>query len=450
MALRLRLRRELLRRTVLRRIAPFWLLLCAGAAAAQERPAVVVNPGGKQTYRAALQRFADHSPRPAGAEEFRDALGRALEFSQVFELVNPRAFLGPETTESLETPIVCPDWSQIGADALVQGQLARDPSLLTANFRVWDPSRCATLVQKSYRQPATADPNALAKRIADDVVEAFVGVRGVSATEIAFVSNRKGNGEIFVMAADGSGQRAATANRSINNFPSWSPDGDAIVYTSYRQANRPLLFISSRGRGRPGRLLPRLPAERAEYRGVFSPKGDRVALVLSDEGAAEIYSARPDGSDLQRLTRHRSIDVSPTWSPDGSRIAFVSDRTGAPQVYVMDSGGGEPRRLTFQGSYNTNPTWSPDGKWIAYESRIGGQFDLWLIDPEGQVNQPIVQHPRNDEGPSWAPNSRMLAFSSRRFGRAEICVVDLSGEKVLRLTQNAGDNTAPAWGPFPR
>lgn len=431
-------------------IASLLLLLHAGTAAAQERPAVVVNPGGKQTYRAAVQRFLDRSPRPAGAEKFRDELGRALEYSQVFELVNPRAFLGPEVTESLEAPIVCSDWSQIGADALVQGELSRDESLLTADFRVWDPSRCADLLHKRYRQPATADPSLLAKRIADDVVEAFLGVRGVSATEIAFVSNRKGNAEVYVMAADGSGQRAATANRSINNFPSWSADGDAIVYTSYRQANRPLLFISSRGRGKPGRLLPKLPQDRAEYRGVFSPKGDRIALVLSDEGAAEIYTARPDGSDLQRLTHHRAIDVSPTWSPDGSRIAFVSDRTGTPQVYVMDARGGEPRRLTFQGSYNTTPAWSPDGKWIAYESRIGGQFDLWLIDPEGTVNQPIVQHPRNDEGPTWAPNGRMLAFSSKRFGRAEICVVDLSGEKVRRLTQNAGDNTAPAWGPFPR
>jgi len=428
------------------------LLALAAPAAAQERPAVIVDPGRKQAYDVAVQRFAEPSgsPRPSGAEKFREDLGKALEFSNIFQLVNPRAFLGPEATDSLEKPIVCSDWTQIGADALVQGELARDPQLLTADFRVWDPARCASLVHKRYRQPASADPAQLARRIADDVVEAFLGVRGVSATEIAFVSKRRGNAEIFVMAADGSNQRAATANGSINNFPSWSADGEAIVYTSYRQANRPLLFLSTRGRGRPGRLLPRLPAERAEYRGVFSPGGDRIALVLSDEGAAEIYSARPDGSDLRRLTRHRAIDVSPTWSPDGSQVAFVSDRSGAPQVYVMSASGGEPKRLTFQGNYNTTPAWSPDGQWIAYESRVGGQFDLWLIDPDGSTNVPIVTHPRNDEGPSWAPNGRMLAFSSKRFGRSEICVVDVGGDNVRRLTQNAGENTAPAWGPFPR
>jgi len=428
------------------------LLALAMPAAAQERPAVIVDPGRKQAYDVAVQRFAERStsPRPPGTEKFREELGRALEYSGAFQLVNPRAFLGPEVTDSLEKPIVCGDWSQIGADALVQGELARDPQLLTADFRVWDPSRCKSLIHKRYRQPASSDPSLLAKRIADDVVEAFLGVRGVSSTDIAFVSNRRGNAEIFVMGADGSGQRAATANRSINNFPSWSPDGDSIIYTSYRQANRPLLFLSSRGKGRPGRLLPRLPAERAEYRGVWSPKGDRIALVLSEQGAAEIYSSRPDGSDLRQLTKHRGIDVSPTFSPEGSRIAFVSDRSGVPQVYLMSASGGEPKRLTFQGGYNTNPVWSPDGQWIAYESRVGGQFDIWLIDPDGSTNVPVVAHPRNDEGPSWAPNGRMLAFSSKRFGRAEICVVDIGGEKVRRLTQGAGDNTAPSWGPFPR
>jgi TolB protein len=429
------------------------VLALAATAGAQERPPIVIDPGAKRTYRAAVQRFADRSaaPRPAGAEKFREELGRGLEHSGVFELVSPRAFLGPEVTDSLEAPIVCPDWSQIGADALVQGELARDPMLLQADFRVWDPARCRSLLHKRYRQPASAEPALLAKRIADDVVEAFTGVRGVASTEIAFVSTRRGgNPEIFVMGADGSNPRPATANGSINNFPSWSADGDAIIYTSYRQANRPLLFLSTRGRGRPGRLLPRMATERAEYRGVFSPRGDRIALVLSDDGAAEIYTARADGSDLRRLTRNRSIDVSPTWSPDGGRIAFVSDRSGAPQVYVIDAKGGEPKRLTYQGSYNTNPAWSPDGQWIAYESRVGGQFDLWLIDPEGSTNVPIVTHPRNDEGPSWAPNGRMLAFSSKRFGRAEICIVDVGGEDVRRLTQNAGDNTAPSWGPFPR
>jgi TolB protein len=423
-------------------------------ALAQERPTIVVTPGSARTFKAAVQDFADTSTvaKAGRSQSFREQLEAALEYSGVVEPLSHAAFLGPEASVALDgaPPVVCGDWAQVGADALVEGIFAVDTELVV-EYRIWDVTRCKRLARKRYRQPASADPAVVARRIADDVVAAFVGVRGVAGTEIAFVSTRGGNAEIFVMGADGSNPRAATANGSINSFPSWSPEGDAIVYTSYRHRDRPLLYLSSRGRGRPGRLLSRLKGDFSEYRGVYAPDGRSLAVAMSAPGnASEVYRVRPDGTKLTSLSRHRGIDVSPAWSPDGRQLAFVSDRTGAPQVYLMSADGSNQRRLTFQGTYNTHPAWSPDGRWIAYESRIGGQFDLWLIDPEGTVNVPLIQNPRSDEAPCWAPNSRKLAFSSRRRGRADVYVVDVNGDNLRRLTQRAGENTAPSWGPFPR
>lgn len=439
-----------------RGFAQLVLLLLAGVSrvAAEDRPSVVIDPGQARNYGVAVQRFATASAaaNPGRVDAFREQIVRGLEFSSVFRSIDPKAFLGPETTVSIDDgdSVLCGDWRSIGADALVEGTLRTDAGQFIVEFRAWDTTRCSMLLRKRYAQPAQADVAPLARRIADDIVAAFIGVRGVSATEIAFVSTRGGSQEIFVMNADGSNARAATANRSINTFPNWSPSGESILYTSYRYANRPLLFVSTRGRGKPGRVLAKLGNRAGIYRGVFAPTGPRLALVMSEGEAAEIFSVNLDGGNLKRLTNNRVIDVSPSWSPDASRIAFVSDRSGSPQVYVMNADGSDQRRLTFQGSYNTNPAWSPDGRWIVYETRLEGQFDLWLIDPTGSTNVPLVSHPRNDEAPTWAPNGRKLAFSSTRRGRADIYVIDLSGDNLLRLTENAGSNTNPSWGPFPR
>jgi TolB protein len=444
-----------------RRIARIALLagaavLLAPAAQAQlgggGRAPIVVTPGASKSYRFAQQRFADLSPSkdPAAIVSFRDAVADALEFSGAFERIDEKAFLGPEVTGSLEggPPVLCSDWTQIGADALIEGEITKDAEGFTVVARVWDTVRCRDLVRKRYRQPVSSDPRIVARRLADAIVEAFTGTQGVSSTEIAFVSDRSGNKEIYVMNADGSGARAATANRSINNFPGWSPDGEAIVYTSYRSGNEAHLFVSSRGARRPGRLVPTL--NRAQYRAVFDPSGRRLAAVVSDGSAPDLYLVDSNGGNLRRLTRTRAIEVSPTWSPDGKRLAFVSDKTGSPQVYVMNVDSGDVTRLTYDGSYNTAPSWSPDGQWIAYETRVGGQFDIWLIDPEGGVTVPLVTHGRSDEGPCWAPDSRKLAFSSTRRGRADLYAIDRDGSNLRRLTGDAGNNTSPAWGPHPQ
>jgi TolB protein len=423
------------------------LVSVAAVSAFAQRPTIVIRGGTGQHLRVALQRFAGGP----GAESFQGVLGDALEFSSVFKLIKPAAFLGPTQTRDLGAgrPIVCSDWSQIGSDAMVEGALRTEGVDFIAEFRVWDVAGCTRKLRKRFRQSASADPNILAKRIADDIVEVFTGVRGVSSTELAFVSKRSGNPEIYVMDADGAKQRAATANKSINNFPSWSSGGDSIVYTSYRNSGRPMLYLSTRGRGKPGRILSKLSAM-PQYRAVFSPTGRDLAVVMSPNGSTEIYRVKPNGQSLQRLTKNRSIDISPSWSPDGKRLAFASDRTGSPQIYIMDADGSGVRRLTFDGNYNTGPVWSPDGLWIAYQNRVGGQFDIWLIDPDGSVNLPVITHPRDDESPTWSPDSRKLAFSSTRRGNSDIYVADATGKNIRRLTRASGNDTSPSWGPYPQ
>ncbi|HKE11949.1 MAG TPA: Tol-Pal system beta propeller repeat protein TolB [Myxococcota bacterium] len=437
------------------RVTLVGLLLCAVSGpvfAQEENPAVVVPPpteGG--VYKAAVQRFFDLGGGTTQLDSVREGIGGALEFSSLFKVLAPGAYLASDSSQRLDgtPPLACADWRQIGADALVEGELSQSGKEASVEFRVWDVPRCRKLMRKRYTGPATDLPR-IAKRIGDEIVGAFTGTPGVASTEIAFISNRTGASEVFLMDADGSNVRQATHNKSINNFPSWSPDGNTIIYTSYREAHRPALYVLTRGTQSPGRVFRNLVPGAQQFRGVFDPSGGKIAAVISVDGNSDIWLVNRDGTGGRRLTNERSLEVSPAFSPNGRRMAFVSDRVGSPQIYIMDLDDGSVRRLTYTGGYNTAPAWSPDGKWIAYESRVGGGFDLWLIDPDGTTSLPLVENPRNDVSATWSPDSRKIAFSSDRRGRPSIFVVDAPTGANLRQLTREGTNTSPAWGPYLR
>lgn len=452
-------------RTMLDRIHLF-LLLLAGAAAglplavpdaraqslANERgplPTLEITPGSVKAFQTAVLRFREVGP-PVGQERIallREEIERSIGFSSLVMPLDHDAYLASDESPPLEQDgFDCDSWKQSGADAVLQGELRRDEGRLRADLRVWDVARCDEL--RTGRLAGDRDGLAqLGRIIADETVAALTGTRGVADTEIAFISDRIGVRELYVMAADGREQRPATHSRFLKMAPDWMPDGRALLYVGYRD-QQPGFFLTSRARDiQPGPILRGVMSGMPKYRGRFDPTGDELAMVTSVDGAAEIFRVERKTSQTRRLTNHPAIDISPSWSPDGREIVFVSDRSGAPQLYVMDRDGGNLRRLTYTGAYNAAPAWSPDGRWIAYETRVRGQFDIWLIDPSGQVNFPIVQHPRSDEAPSWSPDGRKLVFSSRRRGRYDLYVMDWNGENVRRVTRQVGENTQPAWGP---
>lgn len=415
-------------------------------------PTLEIAPGNASAFRVAVLGFRSAGP-PVGEEriaELREEIERGLVFSSVVVPLDHDAYLGPEESPALDSQnFDCASWKQSGADAMLVGELARDGVRLRTEIKVVDVGRCQEL--KSGKLLGDRDGLAkLGRTIADEVVEALTGLRGVASTEIAFISDRAGDRELYVMSADGRDQRPATGSRTLKMFPEWTPDGRAILYINY-DGGQPAFSLTSRSRDiTAGPILRSMLPGMPKYRGRFDPTGEELAMVSSVDGSAEIFRVKRKGNEPRRLTNHPSIDISPSWSPDGREIVFCSDRSGSPQLYLMDSDGGNLRRLSYTGSYNTAPVWSPDGRWIAYETRVRGQFDIWLIDPSGQINFPVVTHERSDEAPSWSPDGRKIVFSSARRGRFDLYVMDWNGENIQRLTSRAGKNIQPDWGPQPR
>lgn len=423
-----------------------WLVLaalCAIAAPAAAQRVKIQVSGAERPIPVAVQRFSEDASSGGLSDEFYQALIAGLDFSSVVVHVNPEAFVESKTTRDFEAPAVpCENWRAIGAEGLVQGELRVAQGKEQVRFRVWDTSRCRQLGEVAFRERERSESKHLARIVADDIVERFTGRRGVSSTEIAYVSdNGRRNKEIWVMDADGGNKRRVTNNGSVNLFPAWSADGQTLLYTSFK-GGLSELYLLFRGT-RPGKKL--IATRDEKFRGVFVPNDGRVAAVVSRQGNTDIYTVTSDGTNPVRLTDNRAIESSPTFSPDGRRMAFVSDRTGSPQVWIRDLDTGAEQRLTYNGSYNASPAWSPTGEWIAYAAQAGNNFDIYIINPEGTFTTPVVTNERSDEDPAWSPDGRKLAFSSNRRGRKEIFLVDVTGQNTQLLTDGAGSCTSPAW-----
>ena len=106
------------------------------------------------------------------------------------------------------------------------------------------------------------------------------------------------------------------------------------------------------------RIRPRATPSKQNYLPAWSPDGSKLAFTSNRDGNAEIYVMNRDGSGVQRLTNHPSIDVTPTWSPTGTQLAFTSDRSGTPQIYIVNADGTQLQQITRE-SYCDRPTWSP-------------------------------------------------------------------------------------------
>lgn len=386
------------------------------------------------------------------ARTIAEVLQSDFEFEREFALVD-RSVIGGIPVSANAADNAWDRWRQVGADALLVGSIEKTGNGARVKVYLFRVGGGTQVFAKEFTG-SFGNPRLLAHTIADEV-HLHQGLQGVARTKLTFSSNRDGERtavtfaqrnaqEIYIADYDGANQRRVTTNRNLNIAPSWSPDAQAIAYTTFVAGfmdinvswiYKGLLTRPSRGSYDNQNSLP-----------VFSPDGGRIAFSSNRDGNTEIYVMNVDGSNIRRVTNNRAIDTTPTWSPGGTHIAFVSERGGSPNVWRVDALGIEqPVKLTNE-SHVDRPTWSPPPlNEIAYTARTGGAgYDIKVLDVATGAVRAITDGRGSNESPAFSPTGRHIAFTTTRWGKTQIAVVGRDGNGLKQITR-LGENKFPNW-----
>jgi len=181
-----------------------------------------------------------------------------------------------------------------------------------------------------------------------------------------------------------------------------------------------------------------------------SPSGSELVFYADFDGAARIWAAGVDGSNLRKISRTSNTpttEMEPAWSPDGRQIAYVSANAGVFNIWVMRADGSYPVQLTTNDTNTDEPAWSPDGKKIVYVSEKGDTRDIWIMNADGSGQTAIVALPGQENNPSFSPAGDKIVFSETGDEYATLMVANSDGSNAQALTTGNFQDWEPCWGP---
>jgi TolB protein len=227
--------------------------------------------------------------------------------------------------------------------------------------------------------------------------------------------------EICTIAIDGRDLRRLTTNGVMDTYPSWSPDDSRIAFLSWRGRDLDIYVMDADGSGQ--RLLYDSGRNDAD----IDWSGERIVFTRD----SQIWSILADGSDPIQITDPPNAgrwgnanlphgDYDPRASPDGARIVFerlvdVDNPFGGYEILVIDREGHGETPLTGDAWTQGLPGWSHTGRalvWIVAAVDGAGRFDIWTMAADGTD--------RRDVTPAYFPPTFLCHVAVYSLGDAKL------------------------------
>lgn len=262
--------------------------------------------------------------------------------------------------------------------------------------------------------------------------------------EIAYVQDLAvGESAIYIKDLESNGRSQIDTPPGYASSPSWSPGGDEIAYSVTTPEGYSNLWVSSRS-GSPRRLTSGKVTD--DYP-TWSPDGNELvfASIRGDSDTWQLFRMSSDGSEPKQIGPSDGQSVFPDWSADGDQVVYSRREGDNFKLHVLDVESGESRAITSGAGDDLFPKFSPDGDTIVFSSnRRERVWQLYTVDVDSGDMKRVIGSDSLDRFPDWSPDGEYIVLSANH-----LAVYSADGESLpggaLRWKLTSDRAIAPSW-----
>jgi Tol biopolymer transport system component len=182
----------------------------------------------------------------------------------------------------------------------------------------------------------------------------------------------------------------------------------------------------------------------------FSPNGKFISFTSDRDGNKEIYLINSNGQDLTRITQNSVVDDHPSWANDSSGIYFYSENTSnkSSNIFFYNIANKTVKQITNLEGKNSTPQISPDGKTLAYSTnRYWPGWDICLFNISSSSERCPLSGSTSYCRATWANNSNRLAYSAGLLSDIDGWLVDINSNNKENILSSNGSEYDLTWSP---